>query len=190
MITLLLLASAISGDRPETSPVICPTATNSASSLALSKRLSKIESHRALRRSMGEPMPTAATMVMLYGYGGHLATSEYSIVLARGTDGVWRGTAVGRTRIWVQDAPYTPMSRVEWALDPAAGKQLNDSVDRHCPRVDRPYSPSKKPSPPPLGTIFEVLDVVTGDHQHAVSVAPYRSDDLATMVRPPAGTNP
>lgn len=48
--------------------------------------LTAVNEHRTLRETLGEPMPTAATMVMLFGRGGHLSTSEYRIVLARRAD--------------------------------------------------------------------------------------------------------
>lgn len=73
-------------------------------------------------------MPPAPTMVMLYGRGGHLSTEEYSVILSRGVDNVWRGTAVGRSQIWIKDAPYTLMKRIEWVLDNDKARQLDDAM--------------------------------------------------------------
>ncbi|RYE93841.1 MAG: hypothetical protein EOO77_44975, partial [Oxalobacteraceae bacterium] len=114
--------------------VLAPLAGNALSNSAclpaavLQPTPSAIEDHRALRKAIGEPMPQSPTMVMLYGKGGHLATEEYSIILVRTANGIWQGTAVGRSQIWIKDAPYTPMNRAEWVLDKATGLQLDRAI--------------------------------------------------------------
>ncbi|WP_336963748.1 hypothetical protein [Sphingobium aquiterrae] len=126
MISLLLLAAAPVIERVAEGPPLCvPVASDQ-----LKPTTSDIEEHRALRRVLGEPMPDASMMVMLHGKGGHLSTQEYSIIAARNMDGLWHGTAVGRSQISVKNAPYTPMKRAEWVLDKVTAEKLDRAMDR------------------------------------------------------------
>lgn len=145
---------------------------------------SALGSHRALRAALGESMPQAQTMVLLHGKGGHLATQEYSIAVVRSADGSWRGTAVGRTQIWIEGAPYEPMSKAEWMLGAIAARDLDRALDRTCKRM-RARS-AWPPPPPPRGFIYETMTIVrSGLPSVAFSVAEEEEGAIASLVRPP-----
>ncbi len=140
--------------------------------------------HAALRAALGEPMPQSGTMVLLYGKGGHLATREYSIVVVRGADGIWHGTGVGHSQIWVQDAPYTPLERMEWILDPADGQALDAALAHSCP-PPAPAAPSSDPGPPPRGFGFERVDVVMPGRPTLTFSSSAGDGAIANLIRPP-----
>ncbi|VXC97653.1 hypothetical protein [Sphingomonas sp. 8AM] len=146
---------------------------------------SKLEEHRALRKALDEPLPNAPTMVMLFGRGGHLATDEYSIVLAKTPDGVWHGTAVGRSKIWVEGGPYRVLPRKEWALDAAAGARLDAAITcRHR------YTPATAqfPGPPPSrGYVPETVEIVVNGRTTAAFGSDDQGNGIAELLRPPAG---
>jgi len=122
-------------------------------------------------------------MVMLYGAGGHLSTQQYSIIVARGDDGVWRGTAVGRSQIWLEDAPFRPMQRAEWTLDAQSGHQLDDAISGFC-RRDLKAGKTQPTLAPPLGFILETIVIVTPERGD-ISYFADKDDPIAALVRPP-----
>lgn len=146
---------------------------------------SALDDHRALRAALGEPMPNSPEMVMLHGKGGHLATQEYSIIVARHADGSWHGTAVGRSQIWVKDAPFEPMKRAEWTLDEAAGKALDRAIARRCPPTPPFRRDVTPPGPPPRGFIPEEIEVVKRGRPRVSFYAPDADGTIATLIRPP-----
>jgi len=180
MIALFLLAIApVTGNASTNSPCL-PVAS------AVSKpTVSAIEDHRTLRKAIGEPMPQSPTMVMLYGKGGHLSTEEYSIIVVRSADGTWRGTAVGRSQIWVKDAPYSPMKRAEWALDKAAGLQLDDAISHGCASGGKTAAKPADSGPPPRGFVPERIDVVTPGHAPSTFYSEEGEGKIAALIRPP-----
>lgn len=127
-------------------------------------------------------MPQVATMVLLHGKGGHLATREYSNVVARGEDGAWRGTAVGRSQVWIKDAPYSPMERAAWTLDEAKARRLDQAIARRCPRTAAESAPT---APPQLGVANEVIDVVTPRGAPITFYVTDQDGALAELIRPP-----
>lgn len=138
----------------------------------------------ALRSALHEPMPEAPTMVMLHGIGGHLATTEYSVVLARGDDGVWRGTAVGRGKISIKDAPYKPLKRLEWVLGKDDGRKLDGAISRRC-RFDRSVVSDDRLAPPSFGPMAERIDIVQRGHA-AVTYGGSDGDGvILSIIRPP-----
>lgn len=145
---------------------------------------STIDEHKALRKALGEPMPQAPTMVMMYGRGGHHATTEYSVVLVREADNVWHGTAVGRSQIWVKDAPYTPLKRKEWALDEEQSRQLDNAISRRCP-FDQSAASANDSGPPPLGFISRRIDVVQPGQAPITFSASEGDGKFASLIRPP-----
>lgn len=179
MIKLLLLAMASTARVSSPIPPCVPVASDH-----LAPTSSAIDDHRALRKALGEPMPQAPTMVMMYGRGGDLSTDEYSIVLARGADNVWHGTAVGRTQIWVKDAPYTPMKRMEWVLDEDQGRQLDDAISRRCP-FDRSAASANNSGPPPIGYIARRIDVIQPGQTAITYYASEGDGKVASLIRPP-----
>lgn len=175
MIELLLLAIAPVIGNASTSLPCLPVAP------ATSKpTTSAIEDHRALRKALGEPMPQSRTMVMLYGEGGHLSTSEYSIIVVRAANGTWHGTEVGRSRIWIEDAPYSPMQRTDWALDKVTGLLLDNAISRRCP-AGREATDS---GPPPLGAVPELIDVMTPGHAPSTFYSEEDEGKIAALIRP------
>lgn len=184
MLELLLLAAAPVtpvADREAATPPPCLPVPSGRSQ----PTPSGIADHRALRQAMGEPMPDAPRMVMLHAKGGHLATEEYSIIVARGGDGSWRGTAVGRSRIGIKDAPYHPLKRAEWVLDAAATRRLDDAISRTCPPESAAAAGSARPGPPPLGHIPEKMDVVVPGQPTRTFFASGDGAVIAALIRPP-----
>lgn len=86
----------------------------------------------ALRQTLGEPMPAAETMVSVFGIGGDLQTSRYSLVLARGPDGVWRGSFVGESQIWIKDAKPSIFPRKSWVLTAEEARRLDAILADDC----------------------------------------------------------
>lgn len=146
---------------------------------------SAVEDHRSLRKVLDEPMPRSPTMVMLYGKGGHLSTQEYSVIVVRADDGRWQRTAVGRSRIWMRDALYRPMERVQWILDEAAGRKLDQALARRCPVMPKAANAPVSSEPPPRGMIPQRIDVVTPDHPTVTFDSEDEKDGIALLVRPP-----
>jgi hypothetical protein len=129
-------------------------------------------------------MPQSPTMVMLYGKGGHLSTEEYSIILVKAADGIWRGTAVGRSQIWIKDAPYSPMKRVEWVLNEMAGRQLDAAISHPC-LLTQPSARSANAGPPPIGFIPERIDVLVAGHTPSTFYSEEGDAKIAALIRPP-----
>ena len=179
MIKLLLLAIASAVSANSTTPPCVPVASDH-----LTPTESAIDDHKALRKALGEPMPQASTMVMMYGRGGHHSTEEYSIVLARGADDVWRGTAVGRSQFWMKDAPYTPMKRIEWVLDKGKARKLDDAISHRCP-FDRSVLSAKNLGPPPRGYIAQRIDVVQPRQSPITYYVSEGDGVVAAIIRPP-----
>lgn len=179
MIAFLLFAIApVTGNASTNSPCL-PVAS------AVSKpTASAIEDHRTLRKAIDEPMPQSPTMVMLYGKGGHLSTEEYSIIVVRSADGTWRGTAVGRSRILVQDAPYSPMKRAEWTLDKATGLQLDNAISHRCASGDKTADKPVDSGPPPRGFVPERIDVVMLGHAPSTFYSDEEEGKFAALIRP------
>lgn len=119
-----------------------------------------VQKHEALRTALGEPMPAAASMILVHGKGGHLSTEEYSIVLERENAG-WRGTAVGRSQIWIKDAPYRPMPRKEWMLSVKNSQRLDQILKEGCLFAEPTRIIGRHDGPPALGTMTMQLDVIT-----------------------------
>lgn len=91
-----------------------------------------VDKHRKLRAELGEPMPSAPTMVLLYAAGGHLAISEYSIIVYRSAEGKWNGTAVGRSKTSIEEDRFRPMKKREWVLDDYEADRLEKILDDGC----------------------------------------------------------
>lgn len=180
MIALLLLAIVPVAGNASTRLPCLPVASAGSAPAAPA-----IEDHRTLRKALGEPMPQKPMMVMLHGKGGHLSTEEYSIIVVRSADGSWRGTAVGRSRILVKDAPYSPMKRAEWMLDTAAALQLDDAIaDRCASGRDTAETPAKT-GPPPRGFLSERIDVVLPGQDFPPVYSKEQADKIAALIRPP-----
>ncbi len=176
MIAALLLALVAPAASADAAPCV-PAATAEIAP-------STLADHRALRETLNESMPAAATMVMLFGRGGHLSTSEYSIVLARRADGRWDGTAVGRSQIWVKGAPFNPLGRREWTLDQEKSRALDAAIVRRCPAaraVDDGDSANRMPD-----HMGERIDLI----RPCAPVITFRPADanggLDGLLRPPA----
>lgn len=116
--------------------------------------------HRALRAEMAVPMPTDPIHVTIYAAGGHLATTRISIVATRGPDGEWRSDAVGRSKIWVENAQASDMPRVARTLPAADGAAIDALLDDPAFWRERTAERSDA-GPPPLGQMVRTIDVVT-----------------------------
>jgi len=179
MITLLLFAVTSAAVATSGIPPCVPVASDD-----LAPTSSAIEDHRALREALGEPMPTAQTMVMVFGRGGHLSTEEYSVILARDANDVWNGTAVGRRRISVKDAPFVLMKRMKWVLDKERSEKLEDAISRRCP-FDRSVAFNRESGPPPLGYISERIDIILPRRSTLTYHASEGDGKIASLIRPP-----
>jgi hypothetical protein len=180
MVAPFLLAIAlISGDVPTIAPPCLPMA-----SAQRNPAPSAFKDHRELREAIGDQMPHAKTMVMLYGAGGHLVTEQYSIILVRAANGIWRGSAVGRSQIWVKDAPFIPMDRVDWVLDNASSRELDDAISRRCPSDGKASSKPSDAGVPPLGSMTERIDVIMPGHSLSTFYADEGGEQMAKLIRP------
>jgi hypothetical protein len=179
MITLFLLAIAPVAGNGSSAPCL-PVKSALSQPIA-----SAIEDHRALRKAIDEPMPHSPTMVMLYGKGGHLSTQEYSIIVVREANGSWQGTAVGRSQVWVKDAPYIPMKRAEWTLDKVTGHRLDDAISRRCLPGRKDTAEPAASGPPPRGYVPERIDVVTPGQVPSTFSSDEGEGKIAALIRPP-----
>ncbi len=179
MITLLLFAVTSAAVATSDIPPCVPVASDD-----LAPTSSAIEDHKALRKALGEPMPTAQTMVMAFGRGGHLSNGEYSVILAQDANNVWNGTAVGRGRISVKDAPFVPMKRIEWVLDKERSEKLEGAISRRCP-IDRSVALNRESGPPPLGYISERIDIILPGQSTLTYYASEGDGKIASLIRPP-----
>ena len=121
----------------------------------------KLEAHATLRAALGGAMPHADSMVLIYVFGGHLATDEESIILERQRDGSWLGTQVGRSKIWIKDAPYTSEPRRLWVLPAEASMRLEQILADPCFHAEPTEFYPDGSQPPPLGAMSVNLDIVT-----------------------------
>jgi hypothetical protein len=119
-----------------------------------------LQEHAALRTALGEKMPKAASMILIFAAGGHLSIEQYSIILLRQKNGRWIGTAVGRREIGIQDAPFAPIPRKQWTLSPNAGQRLDQIIRNPCFYAEPSEFVADDNGPPPLGIMAIRLDVV------------------------------
>ena len=138
--------------------------------------------HWKLRSDLGEAMPTAKTMVMLYGSGGHHETVSYSLIVHREADGRWRGSSVGARRSWIVDDKPVPMPKDEWVMSVARAKQLEAALARRC--VARPAAPPGWGEPPEIGELGQQIDIVEGGKVVATFPASGDGGAIAALVRP------
>lgn len=175
---LLALASSVSGAALADEACVPILARDGASAP------SALGEHRALRLEMHEPMPQASTMILLYGAGGHMEARWYSIVLTRDDDdGLWHGTAIGRSQTWIKNAPYSPMNRKAWTLDKVAGEQLDAAINRTCPR--RSIVKGARLTPPPLNYITRRIDIIRSHEPLDTFDVDEAGQALAAMILPP-----
>ena len=127
-----------------------------------------VQEHKVLRQALGEAMPAAPTMIRVFASGGDLATTAFSIILVRGHNGLWRGTAAGRNQIWIQDAPPTIFPRKEWTLSAKNGRRLDTIIHDRCLYAE-PANFYDRKMAPPVGALAYRLDIVTPSQRRSVS---------------------
>ena len=120
-----------------------------------------MKEHTALRSALGEAMPHADSMVLIHALGGHLSTTEYSIVLERQSNNRWTGTSVGRSQIWIKDAPYSSLPRKQWTLSEESGRRIDTILQSVCLYAEPSQFVSEQNGTPPLGAMIQHLDVLT-----------------------------
>jgi hypothetical protein len=130
---------------------------------------SALADHESLRTALGEDLPRTKAMVMIYGAGGHLATSQYSIVVTREVDGRWRGTVVGRSKIWVGDAPYQPFPRKAWTLSVQDGRQLDGLLGNKCLFAEPVIFEGDDSGVSPRDALLIRLEIITPARRHRAS---------------------
>ena len=121
----------------------------------------------ALRQALDEPMPNAQSMVSIHAIGGDLATIEFSIVLTRGDDGQWKGTAVGQSKIWIEGAKPTIIPRRAWTIPLDRGHRLDALLVDKCFYAEP--SSFHNDQAPPVGSLFMTLETQTPYQQRRVS---------------------
>lgn len=126
-----------------------------------------IDRHRTLRAALGAPMPQAPTMILLHGSGGHLETTEYSIVAWRTPEGKWAGTAVGRSKIWVASAPFRELEKRDWEIAAYAGMRIEQILADPCFYAEpvSSSSPDDSPPPPRATMAFELATVTPNERK-------------------------
>lgn len=147
----------------------------------LRARILLADKHRQLRTELGEQMPNETTMVLLHAVGGHLSTFEHSIIAYRSAEGSWNGTAVGRSKIWIEGAPFQPIKKREWALGDEAAKRLDQILGDNCFYAE-PTTFDGKGGPPSRGAMFVTLDIITPAKQRSVSYLSGTADGLTAEV--------
>jgi len=134
--------------------------------------------HAALRKQLGEPMPEARSMVSIHAVGGDLATTEFSVILVRGDDGVWRGTAVGETKVWIDGIKPSLMPRAAWALTTDLGHRLDDLLADRCFYAEPTEFHRKQVGP--VGSLFMTLETQTPERRRVVD---YKGNDVAGLTK-------
>lgn len=124
--------------------------------------------HVALRKSLGEPVLAGRSMINIYGSGGDLGTTEYSIMLVRGDDGIWKGTAVGQTTVWLQGASPMITPRKAWILNSRAGRKIDAILDSQCYYAEPTFFQHRL-GPPSPGVLGVNLESNTPKHIRRVS---------------------
>lgn len=172
LLASILSASAVTASRAESPLVIdqCHEAVSGPSEQStedLQGQNTRVDKHQQLRAELGEPMPSAPTMIFLYAAGGHLATSEYSIIAYRSSEGTWSGTAVGRSKVWIEGASFRPMSKREWVFGDDAAQRLDHILDDGCFYAE-PKTFDGGSGPPSRDAMFVQLDVRTPTKHRSV----------------------
>lgn len=140
------------------SAATCPTAR--ARAVDADALAGMVEPHRALRHELGVGLPDAPTRVMIYSEGGHLATTRISIVAVRDAAGQWRTDAVGRSRIWVEDAPPDDMPHLARTLSIKDGRAVDTILANPAFWRETASSPHEA-GPPPRGYASRNVAIVT-----------------------------
>jgi len=144
--------------------------------------------HATFRGSLKEPIPASQSTVSIYAVGGDLATTEFSVILTRDGGGVWSGTAVGQTKIWIEGAKPSLMPRKAWVLSDVKGRRLDEVLTDRCFYAE-PTSFHNKQAPG-IGVLFTSVDVETPGHQRHFFYKGGQvgglSKELTTLTFPPA----
>lgn len=177
--SILLILAPVAAKAPASKPCLPTTSADSDATA------SAIEDHRTLRGALGEQMPEGANMIFLFGKGLHLSVTEYSIAVVRDPSGVWRGTAVGRRKIAVEDAPWSVMKRADWLLDAVTGRQLDQAIKRQCQPSKENAGRIANSAPPPVDFIPERIDVVISGRKPFTLYAE-SNPEFAALIRPPS----
>lgn len=143
---------------------------------------SALAEHEALRSVLNEPMPESPTRVLVFASGGHLATTQFSVVLEREDDGQWHGTAAGRSRIWVENAPYAPMDRKAWTLSAEKAERLDALLKGRCLYAEPSQFSSISSGPPPRGAMAMHLDIVTPEQRRSAAFLGGEAEGLTAEV--------
>lgn len=141
-LTLWLALAALQGDDPApaaaTARAVLKGCGPVAETLARlpdaswAPRPSALDDHKALRSALHAPMPDAPTQIRFYANGGHLSDSWHSIVMVRDAAGVWTGTDVGRSRIWIEGAPMQPTPMQAWTVSDEDGRKIDAILADPC----------------------------------------------------------
>lgn len=140
--------------------------------------VSGVESkHAALRALLKEPMPVSRSVISIYAIGGDLETTEFSVILARGANGAWSGTAVGQSKIWVEGAKPSIMPRRAWTLPDDKGRRLDQILSGKCFYAE-PTAFHRK-EVPAVGALFMDVETRTSNHQRQFSYKGGHVDGLS-----------
>lgn len=121
------------------------------------------DKHAALRALLNEPMPVSRSLISIYAIGGDLETTKFSVILARGPNGAWSGTAVGQSKIWVEGAKPSIMPRKAWTLPDDKGRRLDQILADKCFYAE-PTTFHRK-EVPAVGVLFMNVETRTSRHQ-------------------------
>lgn len=196
--TALLLALAQSGadvhaaaDSARQELLKCPASAAIAASLPDSDWqpvTSAADAHAKLRADLAIASPESATHITIFGSGGHLETIEYSIILTRSSTGQWAIDAVGRSKIWVDDAKFAPIPSVQRSITANDGKLIDEIISDSCFYAEPShYDSFDRDEPPPLGIIPRTVEIFIPSQRRIVIVfgdAIGRTGQLLKLIEP------
>lgn len=73
---------------------------------------------------------------------------------------------MGRSKVWIEGAPFRPMDKREWVLGAEAAKRLDQILDDSCFYAE-PRTFDGEGGPPSRGAMFVQLDVITPTKQRS-----------------------
>lgn len=135
------------------------------------------DKHAALRTSLNEPMPISRSVISIHAVGGDLETTEFSVIVTRGANGAWSGTAVGQSTIWVKGAKPSIMPRKAWTLPDDKGQRLDQILSNKCFYAEP--TTFYRNEVPAVGVLFMDVETRTPNHQKQFSYKGGHVDGLS-----------
>ncbi|WP_203310411.1 hypothetical protein [Sphingomonas beigongshangi] len=133
--------------------------------------------HVALRALLNEPMPLSRSMISIHAVGGDLETTEFSVILERGINGTWSGTAVGQSKAWIEGAKPYILPRKAWLLPDEKGRRLNQILADKCFYAEP--TTFHRAEVPAVGVLYINVETRISNHQKQFSYKGGHVDGLS-----------